>query len=128
MKVTRPKASIYFLGFVALSCSSDLPGGYIVYEEAISPGKGQNVLMCKLGCASDANVADVKSIHWSDSLMYIDVGTKDERSHYIIKATGSRLTCCNQDTLIGPLNISDFKRSIVLNKLPEKLEHTNSYR
>ena len=127
MRVTKFKFFLFLTSVVFTSCSNELPDNYKVYEESIAPDMGRNVLMCKLGCTSDAKLVNVTTIQWSNSLMYVSTTTSEVKAYYIIKAREGKLACCNQDILIGPLNINEFKRTIVKDRLPEKLEHSNTY-
>ncbi len=127
MRFTKFQSLLFFISLVLTSCSDELPDSYEVFKEAIAPDRGNNVLMCKLGCTSDAKLVNVTTIQWSNNLMYVTTVTSGEEAHYIIKARGNKLACCNQDIIIGPLNSNDFKRTIVDDRLPEKLKHFNSY-
>ena len=113
--------------FILFSSCTELPDYYEVYYDSMMPGLENNVLMCKLACKSDAIIDGVNKIEWSDKEMYVLRKKSAKENYFIIIAKGQKLTCCNNDMIIGPFTLNEFKSKIIELGLPEELDHERIY-
>jgi hypothetical protein len=65
--------------------------------------------MCKLGCAGDPMISDIAEVQWNDRAILV---TKSNGQHYMILAKGEQLQCCSGDSIIGPLDETEYQRRI----------------
>ena len=102
-------ASVTCLLF-SVACSTDdhLIESYWIYDDPIVL-EGRHVLMCKLGCAGDPMISDIVEVQWNDRTILV---TKRNGQHYMILAKGEKLQCCSGDSIIGPLDETEYQRRI----------------
>lgn len=121
----------YYIAIILLlilfSSCIEQPDNYKVYYDSMIPGLENNVLMCKLACNSDAIIDGVKKIEWSDKEMYVLQKKNEQENYFILIAKGQKLTCCNNDIIIGPLTLYEFKTKIFELRLPEELNREINY-
>jgi hypothetical protein len=69
----------------------------------------------------------MKGIEWDDKIMFIINSQGSITNHYILLAKGEQLTCCNGDSLKGPMNDIAFKSTVARLELPVELKNKVEY-
>lgn len=94
----------FVLLFFFISCSSTnikLVDYYYIY----SPDDyyATHYLKCKLSSNHDPVIDSVRVVYWNDSTIII--GREGRKYNWwVIKASGEKLKCCNNDSVIGPVS------------------------
>jgi hypothetical protein len=125
----RHLAKIFLFGVILfLAACGKLPDNFQFFDQVNLPdGINYKVLMCKLGCKNDPIINNVYSVEWNEKNMYVVQHINKNENYFLIKARGEKLSCCNNDSLLGPFSMIEFK--VVLKKLhlPENLPNKRNY-
>lgn len=94
----------FILFFFLISCSPTsikLVDDYYIY----SPDDyyATHYLKCKLSSDHDPVIDSVRAVYWNDSTIII---RREGRTYnwWVIKSSGEKLKCCNNDSIIGPIS------------------------
>ena len=94
----------FILLSLLVSCSSTgikLVDEYYIYP----PDEYYNsyYLKCKLSSDNDPIIDSVHIVYWNDSTIII---RREGRTYnwWVIKSSGEKLKCCNNDSVIGPVS------------------------
>lgn len=76
----------------------------ITWGDYYTQGREGYCIGCEIRGESDSIVQNIKSIRWNDRIIIIEKNTLNDFRWFAFIANGDKLSCGNNDKLIGPLS------------------------
>jgi len=114
--------TIIFILITGCESKFQLQDNYYLYPDD-EFGNGY-YLMCNPGCSDFESLQYITRLQWNEK--YIIVNTV-KKGWFVIKARGTELKCCNNDSLIGPMDSIEIEKYITKENINYLIKREYSY-